>query len=127
MSVKEPTILIVEDDNVLQRALVKAFKGQELEVVTASDGKEGLMYALEHHPNVILLDEMLPTLGGMEVLKRLREDAWGKDASIIFFTNKSAVEEHIIEGIAKYQPQHYLIKSDWKVSEIVNKITELLK
>ena len=68
-------VLIVDDSRFLrlmnERALVKV--GHQ--VLTASDGEEGLRLTLEHKPDLVVLDMLLPRLSGREVLRAMRKDA----------------------------------------------------
>lgn len=69
----ERTILIVEDDQNINNILVLTFQKEGYKVLSALDGVRGLELALNEHPDIILLDVMLPGLDGYEVLKKLRE------------------------------------------------------
>lgn len=69
----ERTILIVEDDKHINDILVLTFQKEGYTVLSALDGIKGLELALNSHPDIILLDVMLPGLDGYEVLKKLRE------------------------------------------------------
>ena len=80
------TILIVEDDTELREALKNALTYEKFSVLTADNGETGLGVALNKHPDLILLDVIMPRMDGLETLKRLREDAWGKKAPVIIMT-----------------------------------------
>ncbi len=69
------TILVVEDDEALQETLAYALQKDGYQVETASDGLLGLRLALEHKPDLIILDIMLPGLDGFEFTRRLRQHA----------------------------------------------------
>ena len=68
------SVLLVEDDPI-QRSLAHRILSLEarLSVFTAADGLEGLAFALQHHPQVILLDLILPGISGLELLRRYRD------------------------------------------------------
>jgi DNA-binding response OmpR family regulator len=68
------TILICEDDDNL-RQLIRVVIGPGYHVVEAGDGDEALVLASEHHPDLIILDLMMPRMSGLDVLRRLRSDA----------------------------------------------------
>lgn len=68
------TILICEDDDNL-RQLIRVVIGPGYHVVEAGDGDEALALASEHHPDLIILDLMMPRMSGLDVLRRLRNDA----------------------------------------------------
>jgi DNA-binding response OmpR family regulator len=79
-------ILIVEDNQDLAFGLRTNLEVQGYETALAEDGRSGLDLALAEPPDLIILDLMLPKLGGLEVLKKLR--ASGSDAPILILTAK---------------------------------------
>jgi DNA-binding response OmpR family regulator len=70
----EKTILIVEDDAGIQMILRDALTSQGYQVTTADDGRKGLELAKELKPALIILDVMLPLMGGFEVCKNIRKE-----------------------------------------------------
>lgn len=127
MTTENKIILIVEDEQDLREALADKLTREAFTVLEAKNGKEGLDKALGEHPDLILLDIVMPEMDGMTVLRKLREDTWGKTVPVILLTNLSATEESIIEEMVKYAPSHYLVKSDWKIKDVVEKIKETLE
>lgn len=125
MSKINKKILIVEDDATLLLALADSLTQTGFEIIKARDGEEGLTAALCDHPDLILLDIVMPKMDGITMLKRVREDAWGKDVKVIMLTNLSD-NEKIAEAIAQ-RSQDYLVKSDWKIDDVVAMIREKLK
>jgi DNA-binding response OmpR family regulator len=89
-------ILIIEDDPTLLLGLKDNFELQGYRVRTARDGEQGLEAALDHPPDLILLDIMLPRLNGYEVCRAIREQ--GLELPIIMLTAKGQ-EEDIILGL----------------------------
>lgn len=120
------TVLIVEDDVMLQKALTEKLTHEGFNILIANDGAEGLELALEKHPDVITLDISLPKKDGIEFLDEIRQDPWGKTARIIVLTN-SVADDKIVSKIAADQPSYYLIKSNTSLGEIVTKVTELVQ
>jgi len=119
-------ILIVEDDMELLEVLTKKFEiEEEFTVFQAGDGRAGLELALKEHPELILLDIIMPIMDGMTMLRKLREDAWGKDTPVILLTNLSD-ESKVAEAI-KHGAYDYLVKADWKIDDVVKKVRERLK
>ncbi len=119
------TILIVEDERPLREALHDKFTQDGFSTLEAKNGEEGLEVALREHPDLILLDIVMPKMDGMTMLKKLREDKWGKDAKVTILTNLSDVDK-ISEAIA-HSSHEYILKSDWKIEDIVAKVRELLE
>lgn len=122
MSENKRKILVVEDEMSLIKALVSKLQNSGYEVVQARDGAEGYRMAIEKKPDLILLDIKMPKMDGIEMAKKLRKDEWGKDAKIIILTNLGDSGE--IKEALDAQVYEYLIKSDWKIEDIVTKIRE---
>jgi DNA-binding response OmpR family regulator len=121
------TILIVEDEKSLREAIVDILHLKNFKYIEAKNGKEGVKMALLHHPDLILLDLIMPEMDGMMALKKIREDVWGKDVPIIILTNLSSNYEQNLDKINEHKITHYLVKSDWKIHSILKKIEEVLK
>ena len=124
---KQKTILVVEDEKILRNLLVEVLSDQNFLALEAKNGNEGLEIALSKHPDLILLDLLLPGMRGMQVLKKIREDAWGASVPVIILTNLSATNEELVNGMVTYKPMYYLIKSDWKIEDVIKKIEEILE
>jgi DNA-binding response OmpR family regulator len=91
-------IVLVADDDVDVLNLVRfRLERDGLRVLTATDGVEALELARAEHPHVCVLDVMMPKLGGLEVVKRMREDPATSETRIILLTARSA-DGHVDEG-----------------------------
>jgi len=71
---KRKKILLVDDSNTILMMEKFILRNHSYEIVTASDGEEGVRKALEHRPDLVLLDLIMPKLQGFEVLKALKAD-----------------------------------------------------
>ncbi len=120
----QPTILIVEDEVSMLTALRDKFSREGFVVLQAKDGQEGLDSALTNHPDLILLDIIMPIMDGMTMLDKLRQDPWGKSVPVILLTNLSEVDE--VAASLRQGVYDYLVKSDWKLADIVNKVKHKL-
>jgi len=98
-------ILIVDDSQELRKILVSALHTENITVIEAGDGEEGLEKALAERPDLILLDIVMPKIDGMAMLEKLREDAWGKDVQVIVLTNMTDAEK---VNIAKHRTDDIL-------------------
>jgi two-component system alkaline phosphatase synthesis response regulator PhoP len=81
-------VLVVEDDPSVRGLLHTLLTGEGYEVATASDGLAGLVKASTAKPDLMLLDLMMPDLGGIRVLEELREDPAMADIPVIVVTGK---------------------------------------
>jgi CheY-like chemotaxis protein len=119
-------ILVVEDDDDIREVITLSLPKNKFTVLEAKNGKEGLDMALSEHPDLILLDLLMPVMDGMTALKNIRQDAWGANVSVIILTNLNATDENTIKDMVTNKPLYYLIKSNWKIADVVKKIEEIL-
>lgn len=123
---KGPTILIAEDEAPLRNILVQTFQAAGYSTLEAGDGEVALAQAIQHHPNVTILDIMMPKMDGMEALKKMRLDQWGKTALVIMLTNLTA-DNRILQNLAQSSPSYYFVKSDMEPDQLVAKVKEILE
>ena len=119
-------ILFIEDDLILQKTLGRKLKTENFEVIFASNGEDGLKLVQKEQANLILLDLILPRLEGVELLRELRKNEKTKDILVIVLTNVSR-ETKKIQEILELGAKGYLVKSDYSLDEIVEKIKKFLK
>ena len=113
-------ILIVEDEAPLAIALGNTLEQEGYTVLTAHDGEEGVRMALANHPDLILADLKLPRIGGIDMIKQIRSDAWGEKAHVIILTNVS--NPSTLEEAMKVGAFYYFVKSDSSMADIVKAI-----
>ncbi|MBN2094202.1 MAG: response regulator [Candidatus Zambryskibacteria bacterium] len=121
---RQKTVLIIDDDSNLRKVLVDKLSLSGFKVVGAGDGEEGLNKALEIHPDIILLDILMPKMDGWAVLGSLRSDEWGKNAKIIMLTaveDAKAVAKAVEDGSFSY-----IIKTENSMNEMIEKIEDVL-
>ncbi len=120
-------LLVIEDDNSLRNVLHEKLVLENFTVIEARDGEEGLSVALQQHPDLILLDIIMPKMDGISMMKKLRvTDEWGKHVPVILLTNISAEDEKLNQAIAEDEPAYYLVKSNWTIHDLIEKIRERL-
>lgn len=117
-------VLVIEDEIELADILVSELKKEKIDVYVARDGVEGLEMSLKLHPDLILLDIIMPKMDGMTMLAHLRNDVWGKDAQVILLTNLSE-NEKVAEAV-KHKTYDYLVKADWKIMDVIKLVKEKL-
>ncbi|MBT4120951.1 MAG: response regulator [Candidatus Magasanikbacteria bacterium] len=118
-------ILIVEDEVSLLNALALKFSQEDMTVLEAFDGEEGLSLAEKEKPDMILLDIVMPKMDGMTMLKKLREEDWGKKIPVIILTNLSESEK--VGEASKEGVYDFLVKTNWHINDVVKKVKEKLK
>ena len=103
MENRKKVILHVEDDEET-RKLVKDILANGTEVVSAKNGKEGLEKAKELHPDLVLLDIMMPDMSGWDVYQKLKKN--GNKSKVAFLTviecSRSRMKQLKKEGVSDY-------------------------
>lgn len=79
-------VLVVDDESQIRDLLKEFLTNEAYEVILASNGKEAIELAEREHPDVILLDVMMPEIDGIEVCKRLKEEPKTQFIPIIVIT-----------------------------------------
>src|SRR5437588_11846711 len=114
-------ILIIEDEEGIVHLLRLYLKDAGYDVVTASDGADGLAMHAREHPDLVILDIMLPAIDGFEVCRRIR--AWSK-TPILMLTARSA-EDDRIAGL-DLGADDYLVKP-FSPRELVSRVRAILR
>ncbi len=120
-------ILIADDEASLRHALRDKLTREGYQVEEAADGEEALKKMRSSCPDLLLLDFVMPKKDGIEVLQEMKKDEVLKQIKVIMLTNlsdpiKSYEATDAGEGILS--SMDYLVKSDWKIGEVVEKIRE---
>lgn len=89
-------VLIVEDEETLARNLSEKLKGEGFSVVTANDGEDGLEKLRAEHPDLIVLDIMLPKLDGLSLCRMVRRDPATAHIPIIMLTARGTEVDKIV-------------------------------
>ncbi len=82
------TVLVIEDEKNIQTLLEHNLQTAGFKVMQATDGEDGFLFAIEHGPDLILLDWMLPLLSGIELLRQLRSRHETREIPVIMLTAK---------------------------------------
>ena len=115
-------ILVVEDEESLRMALSDALRAEGFEVLEAADGERGLALALEHGPEVVLLDLMLPKKDGFSVLRALRED---RLSAAVLILSARGEEWDRVQGF-EYGADDYVVKP-FSMKELLLRVRAALK
>lgn len=124
MQAQTKKILIVEDEAPLSNVLSERLSNEGFTVFVAADGEQGLAMALDHKPDLVLLDILLPKMGGLSMLKELRTHEEGKTIPVMMLTNLNDTED-VNEALAA-GAYDYLVKSDWNIADLVDNIRNKL-
>jgi CheY-like chemotaxis protein len=83
---EKKTILVVDDEPDVLNVLARGLSGQGYEVLTADNGKDALMITRQVHPDLVILDVLMPDISGGSVGLTLQEDPRTRDIPIMFLS-----------------------------------------
>lgn len=118
----KPRVLIVEDDNAIAAGLRLNLRHEGYVVMVEADGEQGLKRALEEVPDLIILDVMLPTMNGFEVLRELRRR--GNTGGVIMLTAKGLEEDKVL-GLDLGADDY--VQKPFGLSELIARVNAVLR
>jgi len=113
-------ILIIEDEELLANLLKSRLEELGYEVLIAADGKVGFEAIKENAPDLILLDVVMPKMGGFEVLEKMQEDDSIKSIPVIIISNSGQPVE--LEKAKQLGARDWLIKTEFDPKEVIEKV-----
>lgn len=117
-------ILLVEDDPAIHRMYLKLFSLEGHEARLAENGADGLKELEEFTPDIILLDIMMKTMNGFEMLAELKKNPKTKDIPVIILTNMSDVS--VTNEATKHGANLVIVKSDMDPEQVLEWINSLI-
>ncbi len=114
------TVLIVDDEETLVEVMREKMLEEGMRVLTAHNGVEGLEIAMREHPDIILLDILMPEMDGFDFLKHLHEDEWGQKVQVIILTNSTSFQT-ISKAVATGMSE-FIVKTEIQLDDIVEKV-----
>lgn len=117
-------ILVVEDTELLRRIYYDKLVQEGYRVLTAGDGLEALSILRVNPVDLVLLDLIMPRMGGLEVLESLRADPRTAQLPVVILTNLGG--ESAIDRALEFGAVDYLIKNQAKVADVAEKIRIVL-
>lgn len=120
-----PKILVVDDDKLVRDLYGAEFRNVGFDVATAKDGEEALEKLPSFNPNVVLLDIMMPSIHGFQVLDIARNTPSVKKAKIVVFT--ALGDSDAREKAQDLGADGYLVKAQTTMKEVVEYVQKLLE
>ena len=124
MASPKAKIALIEDDIAIVQMYSMKFEAEGFEVAYASDGQQGLEVIKEFKPDLVLLDLMMPVMGGAEMLKEMRQQDWGKDIKVIVLTNMG--ESEAPEGLKDLNVESFIVKADLTPKQVAEQVLDVL-
>jgi DNA-binding response OmpR family regulator len=117
-------ILLVEDDNAMADVYIKRFTNEGFLIDRVDDGEKALARAIEFHPDLIILDIMMPEINGFDVLDILKNTPSTAQFKVVMLT--ALGQDSDKEKAKKLGADEYLVKSQILINDVVDRIKELI-
>jgi DNA-binding response OmpR family regulator len=118
-------VLLVDDDEDLVNIFSAALSSEGFETAYELTGQQGLNKAKDWHPDLVLLDQVLPDISGNDILKTLKSDEATKMIPVILLSNFS--QEELVKTAIDLGALDYLFKYQVEPRDVVAKVKEALK
>lgn len=118
-------IAIIEDDVAIVQMYRMKFEAENYEVSTANDGKSGLELIEKFQPKIILLDLMMPVMGGADMLEKLRKEEWGKNMKVIVLTNVG--ESEAPQKLKQLNISGFIVKAEMTPKQVADQVKTVLQ
>jgi len=116
-------ILIIEDEADILDLLVDKFTGEDFETFKSTSAEKGIKLALKNKPDFILLDIILLKMDGITMLKKLRQDPWGKNVPVIILSN--VTDQKKVSEAMRLGVYDYIIKTNLILNDLVKQVKEV--
>lgn len=113
-------ILLVEDEEIMIGLLERKLTQEGYEVSVAKDGEEGLKVMKKIKPELVLLDIIMPKMGGFEVMEEMAKNKEVKNIPVIVISNSGQPVE--IDRAQKLGAKDWLIKTEFDPQEVIEKV-----
>lgn len=120
MDTRKRKILLVEDDTVLASVYRSRLELEGFDVCEANNGEDALSLAVSEHPDLILLDVMMPKISGFDVLDILRNTPETTNIRVIMLTALSQLKDK--ERAEQLGVDDYLVKSQVVIGDVVERV-----
>lgn len=117
-------ILVIEDEETLQKALLEMLEQSGYEAVSALDGESGWKLIQEEKPDLILLDIILPKMDGFDVLQNIKLTEETSRIPVIILTNLGDLNN--IQKALELGANTYLVKADFHLDDVLKKVEQTL-
>jgi len=117
-------ILIIEDEEVIIGLLQKKLIKEGYQVSIARNGEEGLRMMKTEKPDLVLLDIIMPKMGGFEVMEEMQKNGELKKISVIVISNSGQPVE--LDRAQKLGAKDWLIKTEFDPQEVIDKVKKQL-
>lgn len=119
MSKASPTIMVVEDENLLLQAITKKIKLSNLDVLSCSSGQQAIDYLnnLDELPDAVWLDYYLKDMNGLAFMQKLKENPKWQHIPVVVVSNSASPDK--VNNMIALGARKYLLKAEYRLDEII--------
>lgn len=127
MTQKKYTVLVIEDESLLLRAITLKLEKLGLEVVSATSGEQALSYLVDlpQLPDIIWLDYYLGNMTGLDFLHELKKNSNYSRIPVVVVSNSASDEK--VKNMLALGVKKYILKAEYRLEDIVQVIHDILK
>lgn len=120
----KPKVVIVEDNPALAEIYKVRLEIFGYKVLTAADGEIALQVIQQEHPELVLMDLMIPKVAGADVLRQMRASDWGKDIKVQIISNLNEAEAP--QDLRTLGIEGYTVKANLRNDDLDNIVNNIL-
>lgn len=127
MSKENPTIMVVEDENLLLQAITKKLKLSDMDVLSCASGQQAIDYLanLDELPDAIWLDYYLKDMNGLAFMQELKQNPAWTNIPVIVVSNSANPEK--VNNMLALGARKYILKAEYRLDEIIGMIRDFIK
>lgn len=127
MSKLKPTIMVVEDEDLLLQAITKKIKLTGMDVLSCSSGKQAIDYLenLPELPDAVWLDYYLKDMNGLAFMQLLKENPKWSGIPVLVVSNSASPEK--VNNMLGLGAKKYILKAEYRLDEIINMIKDFIQ
>jgi len=127
MSQENPTVLVVEDEELLLQAITKKLKLSGLDVLSCSSGQQALDYLtnLEVLPDVCWMDYYLKDMNGLAFMQQLKQNPAWANIPVLVVSNSASPEK--VTNMLALGAKKYILKAEYRLDEIIGMIRSFIQ
>lgn len=126
MSKENPTIMVVEDENLLLQAITKKLKISGMDVLSCASGQQAVDYlgSLDELPDVVWLDYYLKDMNGLAFMQELKQNPAWTNIPVIVVSNSASPEK--VNNMLALGARKYILKAEYRLDEIIGMIRQFI-
>lgn len=121
---ERPLVIMADDDIEIRRILSRTVSTLDCDVIQAEDGEQGLELIIQHEPDLVILDVMMPTISGWELCKYIRSKPNLEHTPIVMLT---AIGKTVNEMTSPLYGADAYLDKPFDIDEVVEVVSRLLK